>query len=128
MTTALIIIALIAIITGFVGYKLWSAGREIERVLKVNASLEQENQQQKAEIAAKKVEVKHASISRHNHETVARSDAISVDGQLHTHNWFRAKDSGNGLSGVSQNLSKPSRHDGNETSDSGSQSDSSGDL
>ena len=128
MTTTLIIIALIAIITGFVGYKLWSAGREIEQALKVNAELEQKNQQQAVEINTKNTEINNAQIQRKHSQAVQRSNASTVDSQLHTHKWFRTEDSGNGLSGVSQNLSKSSRHDGNEASDSGLQSDSSGDL
>lgn len=91
-------------------------------------ALQQENQQQKAKIVAKEAEVKHASISRHNHETVTRSDASGIDEQLYTHGWFRDDDSSDGVPRVSKDLSKSGGHDGDQTSDSGSQSDTSGDL
>lgn len=91
-------------------------------------ALQRENQQQKAKIVAKEAEVKHASISRHNHETVTRSDASGIDEQLYTHSWFRDDDSGDGVPRVSKNLSKSGGHDGDQASDSGSQPDSSGDL
>ncbi|THA21146.1 DUF2681 domain-containing protein [Histophilus somni] len=128
MTTTLIIIALIAMIAGFIGYKLWSANREVEQILKVNANLEQKNKQQALEIETKKAEIKYAQIKQENTNKASRSNASSIDQQLHQHQWFRDEDGSLGLSGISQNLSKPSRHDGDEASDSGSQSDSSGDL
>lgn len=91
-------------------------------------ALQQENQQQKAEIVAKKAEIKHASISRHNHETVTRSDASGIDEQLYTHGWFRDDYSRVGVPRVSQNLPKSGGHDGDQASDTSSQSNTSGDL
>ena len=128
MTSILAIITVIAIVVAFIACKLWSAKKEVERVLKVNTSLEQKNQQQAVEIQTKKAEIKNAQIKQKNQNDVKRSNASSVDQQLHAHNWFREDGSGDGVSGVQSNLSKPSGYGRNETSDSGSQSDSSGDM
>ncbi|MGX2948575.1 DUF2681 domain-containing protein [Frederiksenia canicola] len=128
MTSLLAIISAIVVIVAVVAYKLWSANREIERVLRVNADLEQTNQQQKAEIQTKKAEIKNAQIKQKNHDDVKRSNASNVDQQLQQHGWFRAEDSGHGLPSVQPDLPKPSRHGGDQAADTGSQSDSSGDM
>ncbi|MGX3066439.1 DUF2681 domain-containing protein [Ursidibacter arcticus] len=128
MTSILAIITVIAIVVAFIAYKLWSAKKEVERVLKVNASLEQKNQQQAVEIQTKNTEIHNAQIQRKYSQAVQRSNAASVDSQLHAHNWFREDDSHHRVSGVQSNLSKPSGYGRDEASDSGSQSDSSGGL
>lgn len=128
MTFALSIVTVVATIIAFAGYKFWAANREIERVLKVNADLKQTNQRQQVEIQTKTAEIKNAQVKQKNHNDVSRINASSVDQQLHTHGWFRAEDSGDRLPSVQSHLSKSNRHGGDEAADTGSQSDSSGDL
>lgn len=91
-------------------------------------ALQQQNQQQKAEIVAKKAEIKHGQTKQKNDDGVKRINANRVDEQLYTHGWFRDDDSSDGVSRVSKDLSKSGGHDGDQTSDTSSQSDTSGDL
>lgn len=128
MVSVLSIVTVVTAIIAFVAYKFWTAKREIERVLKVNASLEQTKQKQAVEIQTKNVEIKNAKIQRKNSQSVKRSNASSVDQQLQQHDWFRAEDSGHGVPSVQPDLPKPSRHGGDQAADTGSQSDSSGDM
>lgn len=67
MTSLLAIITVITALVAFVAYKLWSANREIEQVLKVNAELEQANRTQAAEIAVKNTQI-------HNHQTRIKNE------------------------------------------------------
>lgn len=128
MALVLSFVTVVATIIAFAGYKFWAANREIERVLKVNADLEQTNQRQQVEIQTKTAEIKNAQIKQKNHNDVSRINASSVDQRLHTHGWFRAEDSGHGVPSVSPDLSKPSRHGGDQAADTDSQSNPSGDL
>ncbi|MGX2951436.1 DUF2681 domain-containing protein [Ursidibacter sp. B-7004-1] len=73
MTSILAIITVIAIVVAFIAYKLWSAKKEVERVLKVNASLEQKSQQQAAEISAK-----NTQLNNHNTRIKNEEDAHSA--------------------------------------------------
>ena len=59
MVSVLSIVTVVTAIIAFVAYKFWTAKREIERVLKVNASLEQTKQKQAVEIQTKNVEIKN---------------------------------------------------------------------
>ena len=104
---------------------LWFKAYRLEQK---NQKLQAQNQQQAVEIQTKNTEIHNAQIQRKYSQAVQRSNAASVDSQLHAHNWFREDGSGDGVSGVQSNLSKPSGYGRNETSDSGSQSDSSGDM
>ena len=104
---------------------LWFKAYRLEQK---NQKLQAQNQQQAVEIQTKNTEIHNAQIQRKYSQAVQRSNAASVDSQLHAHNWFREDGGGDGVSGVQSNLSKPSGYGRNETSDSGSQSDSSGDM
>lgn len=119
----LIITAMISVLVGLALFKYWQAKRTIEQVLKTNADLEQENQQQRVEITQKNTEIKHAKIKQKNNDDVKRGNASAVDQQLQQHGWFRDDDSGNGLSGIQPDLSESEGYGGDETSDTGSQSD-----
>lgn len=119
----LIITTIISVLVGLALFKYWQAKRTIEQVLKTNADLEQENQQQRVEIIQKNTEIKHAKIKQKNNDDVKRGNASAVDKQLQQHGWLRDDNSGNGVSGVQFDLSKPEGHRGNKTPDIGSQSD-----
>lgn len=119
----LTIIAMISLLIGWGLFKYWQAKQAIKRVLKANADLEQENRQQRLEISQKIKEIKHAQIRQKNHNYVQRGSASAVDQQLQQHGWFRDDDSSYGLSGIQPDLSESERHGGDETSDTGSQSD-----
>lgn len=121
---ATVILTLVA----FVAYKLWSANREIERMLKTNAELEQTKRAQAVTIQTQNAEIKNAQIQRKNSQSVQRSNASTIDQQLHAHGWFRAEDDSHGVRGVQPDLSKPCRHGGDQAADTCPQSDSSGDL
>lgn len=128
--TALIIsvVAGVVILFGVMAYKVRQANQTIEKMFDTQAKLTAENQQQTVEIQTKKAEIKNAQIKRKNDDEVKRSNVASVDQQLHDYGWFRAEDHDNGLSGVRADLRQSSGHDRDETSDTGSQSDISGDL
>lgn len=119
----LIITAIIGVLVGLALLKYWQAKRTVEQVLKTNADLEQKNQQQRVEINQRITEIKYAQIRQKNNGNTRRGSASAVDQQLQQHGWFRDDNSGNGLSGVQPDLSESERHDGDETSDTGSQSD-----
>lgn len=97
-------------------YKSW----QLKQARKITAKLEVEKQQQAVEIERRKVEVKHAHISRQNYEKVARSSASDVDNRLHQHGYFRDD---HGLHGVHSDLPEPCGHSGDETSSACTQSD-----
>ncbi|WP_322113033.1 DUF2681 domain-containing protein [Actinobacillus pleuropneumoniae] len=103
-------------VVSFVGYKSWQVSRERKK----NAQLTAENAQKQAEIQAQKTEIKNAQIKQKNHDDVKRSNASTVDQQLHAHGYFRDDDR---LHGVRADLPKSSRYDGDEASSAGSQSD-----
>lgn len=128
MIHVLAIMTVIFGILSFVAYKLWSAQRTIDQVLKVNSELEQTNRTQAAEIKTQQAEIKNAKIQRKHNESVKRSSAGDVDQQLQQHGWFRDEDDNHGLRGVQPDLPEPCRHGGDETPSTGPQSDVSGDL
>lgn len=121
------LILLAIALTGYAYLQFCKASREIDRLYQAVSRLESENAKQAAEIQRKNAEVKNAKIQQKHTENVRRVSTDTVDEQLHQHGWFRDTDH-HGLHGVSADLSKPSRHSGNETTDTGAQSDPSGDL
>lgn len=112
----------------FVWHKINTAQREIEQLFKTKQALEAKVKQQSVEIQTQKAEIKNAQIKRKNDDEVKRSNAPSIDQRLHESGWFRAEDHDNGLSSVRADLSESRGHARDEASDSGSQSDTSGDL
>ncbi|WP_053067772.1 DUF2681 domain-containing protein [Muribacter muris] len=128
MTLIISVVAGVVILFGVMAYKVRQANQTIEKMFDTQAKLTAQNQQQAVEIQTKKAEIKNAQIKRKNDDEVKRSNAPSVDQRLHDHGWFRAEDNDNGLSGVRADLRQSRGHDRDETSDTGSQSDTSGDL
>lgn len=84
MTFALSIVTVVATIIAFAGYKYWAASREIERVLKVNADLEQTNQQQAVEIAVKNTQISNHKTRIKNEENTHSIVREQLIDQLHT--------------------------------------------
>lgn len=126
-----IITSLMALLLGLsavLWLRLKAEQRENERATKAKKALAEKVKQQAVEIQQKNAEVKNAHIVQQAHQTVRRSSNREVDRRLHESGWFRAEDNGDGLSGIRADLRQSSGHDRDETSDSGSQSDTSGDL
>lgn len=113
----------IAVLICFCWFKYWQATRTIEKVLKTNATLEHTVRTQAGEIKQHKAELNNVQIKQKHTDTVLRGADGTIDEQLHQHGWFRDEASGNRLSGVQSDLSKSQGHDGNEATDSNSQSD-----
>lgn len=128
MTQILALALLIACVVGFGLFKWWQVKRTIEQVLKTNAELTDVNKQQTVKIQTQQAEISNAQIQRKHSQAVQRSSIAAVDNQLHQHGWFRDDGCGVRVSGVPKNLSKSLRHDGDQASDTDSQSDSSGDV
>lgn len=127
--TALIIsvVAGVVIVFGVMAYKVRQANQTIEKMFETQAKLTAQNQQQAVEIQQKNAEVKNAKVAQQARHIVNRSSARTIDEQLHAHGYFRDGDD-HRVRGVRSNLSESGGHDRDETSDSGSQSDSSGDM
>lgn len=122
----LFVLAALAVLglSGMAVYKIRKARQENDRLLKAKQALEEKTRKQAVEIRQKNAEVQNAKTYRRNEENTRRVSASRVDEQLHQHGWFRDGDNDNyGVQCVRDNLSKPCGHSGNETSDSGSQSD-----
>lgn len=128
MSVILIFILFAVALAGYAYMQFCKASREIDRLYQAVSRLESENAKQAAEIQRKNAEVKNAKIQQKHTENVRRVSTDTVDEQLHQHGWFRDTDHHHGLHGVSADLSKPSRHSGDQAADTGAQSDSSGDL
>lgn len=112
-------------LAGFATYKIRKAQQEIDRLFKAHEELEEKNRRQAVGIRQKNAEVRNAKTYRQNQESSHRISASGVNEQLHQHNWFR-ESNGDGVQCVRADLSQSCGHSGNETSDSGSQSDLSG--
>lgn len=93
---------------------------KVEKAEERNRKLIAENAQKQAEIQAQKTEIKNVQIKQKNHDDVKRSDASTVDQQLHANGYFRDDDR---LHGVRADLPKSSRYDGDEASSASTQSD-----
>lgn len=129
MMMVLAIATVILVLVGWVATKLWVASREIDQLFKVNADLTAQNQQQRQQIQTQQQEITNAQIQRKHRQQTQHSANDVVDSQLHQHGWFRAKNGGgNGMRSVQSDLSESCRQHGDETSDTCSQSDTSGDL
>lgn len=83
MTSLLAIISAIIVIVAVVACKLWSANREIERMLKVNADLEQTNQQQAAEIVVKNTQISNHKTRIKNEENANSTVREQLINELH---------------------------------------------
>lgn len=123
MTFILATATVFAILALYVGYEIWSAHKSIERLLQEKAELEQKQRQQAVKIQTQKAEIKNAQIKQKNQEATIRHNAHTIDQQLYDNRWFRDDDFDPQLPSVQPNLSQPSRHDGNQAADSGTQSD-----
>ena len=109
-------------LSGVAAYKIRKARQEDDRLLKAKQALEEKTRKQAVEIRQKNAEVQNAKTYRRNEENTRRVSASSVDEQLHQHGWFRDGDN-YGVHCLPADLPRPCGHSGNETSDSGSQSD-----
>lgn len=117
------LLVLVAIaLAGWCYWKVRKAQQEIDRLFKVREELEEKNRRQAVEIRQKNAEVQNAKTYRQNQESTRRVSVGGIDEQLRQHDWFRESD-GNGVQCVRADLSCSNGHSGNETSDSGSQSD-----
>ena len=109
-------------LAGFATYKIRKAQQENDRLFKAHEELEEKNRRQAVEIRQKNAEVRNAKTFRKNEESSRRSSGERVDEQLQQHGWFRDGGS-DGVQCVRADLSQSCGHVGNETPDSGSQSD-----
>lgn len=107
---------------GVVACKIRKAQQEIDRLLNDKQALMEQARKQAVEIEQKKAEVRNAKTFRKNEESTRRSSGERVDEQLQRHGWFR-DGGGDGVQCVRADLSRSCGHVGNETPDSGSQSD-----
>ncbi len=120
----LFVLAALAVLglSGMAAYKIRKARQENDRLLKAKQALEEKTRKQAVEIRQKNAEVQNAKTYRRNEENTRRVSASRVDEQLHQQGWFRDGDN-YGVQCVRDDLSKPCGYDGNQTSDTGSQSD-----
>lgn len=115
------------ILFGVMAYLVRRANHKAAQLQQTAEKLQHQIKQQAVEIQQKTAEVKNANISRKHSEKVTRSSTRAVDDQLHANGWFRDTDH-HGLHGVSADLPKSVGHSRDQASDTGTQSDLSGDL
>lgn len=121
-------VASFAVVASYTYYQSRRAKNEIERLLNTVNRLEAEKKQQAVEIQRKNAEANNAKTQQKHVQSAARISPTDVDEQLYQHGWFRDADHHHGLHGVPPAVSKQSGHGGDQASDTGSQSDLSGDL
>lgn len=103
-------------------YKIRKASKEIDRLINDKQALIEQASKQAVVIEQKKAEVRHANTFRKNAESTRRSSGEHIDEQLQQQGWFRADDD-HRVQCVRTDLSSTCGHAGNETSDTGTQSD-----